>query len=363
MSALDRRLAALRGQIREIAPDAVGDRLLIDVREADEHAEGLPAGATPLPRGRLELRIADLASSDAPIALICGGGTRSLLAAGDLVALGYTDVVSVAGGFAAWRAAGLPESTATLDAAARARYARHLSIPEIGEAGQAALLDARVLCVGAGGIGSSALLYLAAAGVGHITVVDDDRVERSNLQRQVIHADARVGMKKVASARAALLGLDPRLDVRVVDARLTTENAEALIAGHDVVIDGADNFPTRYAINDACVALGVPNVHGAVHRFSGQVSVFGREGPCYRCLFPVPPPPELVPNCAEAGVLGVVPGLIGMLQAIETLKLLLGIGAPLRGVLLQYDALTATSRRIALAPSCERCRQTGHRLD
>lgn len=356
MSALERRLAALRARIREIPPGDVGARLLIDVREAEEHAEGLPAGAQGLSRGRLELEIGAIAPLDAPIALICAAGTRSLLAAADLEALGYLDVVSIAGGFAAWRAAGLPVAAARLDAAAQARYARHLRIPEIGVAGQARLLESRVLCVGAGGIGSPALLYLAAAGVGHLTVVDDDRVDRSNLQRQVIHADARVGMKKVASARATLLGLDPRLSVQAIDARLTAANATALIAGHDVVIDGADNFPTRYAIDDACVALGVPNVHGAVHRFGGQVSVFGRGGPCYRCLFPVAPPPELVPDCATAGVLGVVPGVIGLLQAVEALKLLLGIGAPLRGTLLQYDALAATTRRIALPPSCARCR-------
>lgn len=355
MSALDDRLAALRARIPEIAPRAVGDRLLIDVRETDEHADGHPRGAHLIPRGRLEMQIGALATLTRPLALLCAGGTRSLLAAADLKALGFTDVVSVAGGFEAWRVAGLPEAMPRLDEAARARYARHLRIPEIGEVGQARLLDSRVVCVGAGGIGSPALLYLAAAGVGHLTIVDDDRVERSNLQRQVIHGDARVGMLKVESARASVLGLNPRLAVTAVAERLTAQNAVALIEGHDVVIDGADNFPTRYAINDACLATGVPNVHGAVHRFGGQVSVFSREGPCYRCLFPTAPPPELVPNCAEAGVLGVVPGLIGMLQAVEAIKLLLGLGTPLRGTLLQYDALSATTRRTRLTPTCGRC--------
>jgi molybdopterin/thiamine biosynthesis adenylyltransferase len=308
-----------------------------------------------LPRGQLELRIESIAQADQPIALICGGGTRSLLAAADLSALGYSNVASVKGGFAAWRAAGLPEQASALDAAARARYARHLQIPEIGEAGQAKLLASRVLCVGAGGIGSSALLYLAAAGVGRLTLVDDDVVERSNLQRQVIHGDDRVGMPKVHSAKATLLGLNPRLDIDPLQVRLTAANAESLIRGHDVVIDGADNFPTRYAINDACVALGVPNVHGAVHRFGGQVSVFGGNGPCYRCLFPQPPPPELVPNCAEAGVLGVVPGLIGMLQAVEAIKLILGLGDPLSGRLLQYDALGARTSEIRIPRGCAAC--------
>lgn len=355
MSGLERRLAALRVQIREIDPTAVGARLLIDVRAADEHAQGLPTGAVPLPRGQLELGIEALAATDRAIALICQGGTRSLLAAADLQALGYTDVVSVRGGVTAWRGAGLPTQTPALDAVDAARYARHLSIPEIGATGQAALLASRVLCVGAGGIGSSALLYLAAAGVGHLTVVDDDVVERSNLQRQVIHGDSRVGMLKVHSARATLLGLNPRLHVDARPTRLTAENAQMLVAGHAVVIDGADNFPTRYAINDACVALGVPNVHGAVHRFGGQVSVFGGGGPCYRCLFPEPPPPELVPDCATAGVLGVVPGIVGMLQAVEAIKLLLGLGDPLSGRLLQYDALAARTSEVRIPRGCAQC--------
>lgn len=355
MSALDQRLADLRRVIPEIDPVAVGDRILIDVREAEEQADGRPAGAHAIARGRLEMRVAEVASAGAPVALICAGGTRSLLAAGDLRALGYTDVASVRGGFAAWRSAGLPEAQATLDAAARARYARHLSIPEVGEAGQAILLRSRVLCVGAGGIGSPALLYLAAAGVGTLGVIDDDVVERSNLQRQIIHGDAKVGLAKVDSARAAILGLNPRVQVDARRLRLTAENAAALIAGWDVVIDGADNFPTRYAINDACLQTGVPNVHGAVHRFGGQVSVFSREGPCYRCLFPRPPPPELVPNCADAGVLGVVPGVVGLLQAVEAIKLLLGIGQPLRGRLLQYDALSARTHTVALPANCGAC--------
>ncbi|MGK0360799.1 MAG: molybdopterin/thiamine biosynthesis adenylyltransferase/rhodanese-related sulfurtransferase [Bradymonadia bacterium] len=363
LSVLDRRLAALRTQIGEVDPTAIGDRVLVDVREAEEHAEGRPADAHAIPRGRLEMRIAEIAAVDTPVALICAAGTRSLLAAGDLAALGYTDVVSVKGGFSAWRQAGLPEARATLDAQARARYARHLSIPEVGEAGQAKLLASRVLCIGAGGIGSPALLYLAAAGVGTLGIVDDDIVERSNLQRQVIHGDAKVGMAKVRSAEAAILGLNPNVRVDAQQIRLTASNAEALIGGWDVVIDGADNFPTRYAINDACVATGVPNVHGAVHRFGGQVSVFSREGPCYRCLFARPPPPELIPNCAEAGVLGVVPGVIGILQAVEAIKLLLGIGEPLRGRLLQYNALSARTHTVALAAHCDRCVAHAHRQD
>jgi molybdopterin/thiamine biosynthesis adenylyltransferase len=224
------------------------------------------------------------------------------------------------------------------------RYARQLTLPEIGVAGQRKLRAGRVLLVGAGGLGSPAALYLAAAGVGHLTLVDDDRVERSNLQRQVLHADTDAGRLKIDSGRDALRGINPGIDVAGVVSRLDASNAHELLAGQDVVVDGSDNFETRYAVNDACVALGIPNVHGSVFRFEGQVSVFwparpGGAGPCYRCLYPEPPPPELAPSCAEAGVLGVVPGIIGLLQASEALKLLLGVGTPLVGRLLHFDAL------------------------
>lgn len=249
----------------------------------------------------------------------------------------------------------------TLGDDARTRYADQLSLPEVGETGQRKLADARILLVGAGGLGAPAGLYLAAAGVGTIGIVDHDRVERSNLQRQIIHADARVGEPKVASARAALLARNPAIDVRTHPVRLAPDNVEEVFAGYDVIIDGSDNFPTRYLVNDACVRLGLPNVHGSVFRFDGQVSVFwpaGPEhGPCYRCLFPEPPPPELAPSCSEAGVLGVLPGTIGLLQATEALKLVLGIGQALVGRLLCFDALAMHFREfnVRADPTCAYC--------
>jgi adenylyltransferase/sulfurtransferase len=332
----------------------------IDVREPDEVAQGTIPGAAAIPRGFLEARIEEtVRDRHQPLVVYCAGGARSAFAAKSLRELGYTDVVSLAGGFGAWKGAGLPWTVpAAFSAEQRRRYSRHFLLPEVGEDGQRKLLDARVLLIGAGGLGSPAGLYLAAAGVGTLGIVDDDVVDDSNLQRQVLHTTERLGLPKVESARQAIVALNP--DVRVIghETRLTKENALDIIAGYDIVLDGADNFPTRYLINDACVLLDKPNVHGGVARFDGQVTIFSTAGgPCYRCLFREPPPPGLALNCAEAGVLGVLPGVIGLLQATEVIKLILGIGEPLIGRLLTYDARDLSFRelRIRRDPTCPIC--------
>lgn len=341
---------------------------MVDVREPHEHATGHPASALCLPRTRLEAAPGDaLPDTNADVVLICQMGGRSLQSADVLAAAGYTRVASVEGGFCRWSAEGLP--TARSDAADldidldfHERYSRHLQLPEIGEPGQRKLQAARVAMVGAGGLGSPAAFYLAAAGVGTLVLADDDVVDRSNLQRQILHTDARIGTSKVASARIALQALNPQIAVEAFDERITAGNVESLIASADVVFDGADNFPVRYLLNDACVKLGKPLVYGAVHRFQGQVSVFdaGRQrgvAPCYRCLFPQPPAAEAAPNCSQAGVLGVLPGVIGVLQATEVVKLILGIGEPLTGRLVQFDALALRFRetRLAVDPDCVVC--------
>ena len=358
-------LANVKTRIREV--DASGAQSLIDsgahavdVREPDEVAQGTVPGATTIPRGFLEARIEDaVRDHDAPIVVYCAGGARSAFAAESLAQLGYTNVVSLAGGFGAWKSAGLPWSTPfQFTADQQRRYSRHFLLPEVGAAGQEKRLKARVLLIGAGGLGSPAALYLAAAGVGTLGVIDDDVVDDSNLQRQILHSTDRIGMSKVESARQAITGLNP--DVRVVghEERLSKENILRIFAEYDVIVDGSDNFATRYLVNDACVILGKPNVHGSIFRFEGQVSVFDAEhGPCYRCLFPEPPPPDLAPNCAEAGVLGVLPGVIGVLQATEAVKLVIGIGTPLTGRLMLYDALDASFRELRLEkdPECPMC--------
>jgi len=363
------RLALLRQTVPQVSPAEALARqqqgaLLIDVREPEEVSQGSPRGAARIVRGYLELEVEQVAADlDAPVLVLCGGGTRSLFAAEDLRQMGYRQVASVAGGFAAWSRAGLPvERPRILTDDERQRYARHLTIPQVGEAGQLRLLDSRVLLVGAGGLGSPAALYLAAAGIGCLGLVDDDVVDRSNLQRQILHAEDRVGQRKVDSARRTIEGLNSSIRVVTHAERLDSRNVEALLAGYDVIVDGSDNFPTRYLINDACIRLGRPDVYGAVYRFEGQVSVFwpgrpGRPGPCYRCLFPAPPPPDLAPSCAEAGVLGVLPGVIGLLQAVETIKILLDLGDPLVGSLLQYEALAGRFTRLTLArdPECRYC--------
>lgn len=335
--------------------------LLVDVREDSEREAGMPARAHGVARGALTARIAALAGDPGQaLLMICASGQRSLLARDTLNGLGYRNVASVRGGFARWRAEGLPLADGALDADSAARYARHLVLPEIGVRGQRALGGARIALVGAGGLGSPAALYLAAAGVGTLRLIDDDRVERSNLQRQVLHAEARIDMPKVDSARIALEALNPRVRIETEAVRLSADNVEMLVADHDVVIDGADNFPTRYLLDAACRRLRIPLVYGAVHRFSGQVSVFDArrdDSPCYRCLFPEPPSAAEAPNCSEAGVLGVLPGTIGLLQATEALKLVLGKGRPLVGRLLCYDALEAGFRELALSrdPDCPGC--------
>ena len=351
--------------VRETSPREALQRqragaLLLDVREPFEHATGMAAGAIALPREQVAQRIAQVAPDrNSEILTICAHGQRSLMAAQVLQQLGYGNVASVAGGTAQWIAEGLPMAEAeNEDADFFERYSRHLRLPEVGEAGQRKLEDARVVIVGAGGLGSPAAFYLAAAGVGTLVLADHDAVDRSNLQRQILHTDARIGMSKVHSAAHALTALNPRTQVMGLTERVTSDNVEDLLEGADVVLDGADNFPVRYLLNDACVKLQKPLVYGAVHRFEGQVSVFdaGRRrgaAPCYRCLFPQPPPPEAAPNCSEAGVLGVLPGVIGMLQATEVLKLILGLGEPLSGRLLMFDALAMRFRETRLAPDPE----------
>ena len=359
--------------IRELTPtDAYARQragaLLIDVRDAHERALGMADAALGIANGALvTMPHAHLPDVAAEIVLICQSGRRSQLAAQALAAQGYDNLASVTGGTEAWQSAGLPMQRTDIDPADvdrdfSERYSRHLRLPDIGLHGQQVLEASRVLLVGAGGLGSPAAYYLAAAGIGHLRIADDDVVDRSNLQRQILHTDARIGMAKVESAAITLNALNPRTRIDAVAERVTSANVERLLDGVDVVIDGADNFPARYLLNDACVKLGKPLVYGAVHCFEGQVSVFdaGRHrgvAPCYRCLFPQPPPPDAAPNCAEAGVLGVLPGVIGLLQATEAIKLLLGIGEPLRGRLLQFDALAMRFRetRLGVDPHCPVC--------
>ncbi len=367
MASFSELLARVKAQIRETTPHDVHARrqagqplTIIDVREREEFVDGHIPGALLIPRGFLDLRIEGVvADKSSAIVVACAGGTRSALAAATLAELGYSNVESLAGGFAAWKQAGFGfEVPVALTAQQATRYSRHLLIPEIGEAGQRKLLDAKVLMLGAGGLGSPAALYLAAAGVGTIGIIDDDVVDLSNLQRQVLHTDNRIGTPKVESAATTIRALNPDVTVNQYKTRLSSANVLEIFAGYDVVIDGGDNFATRYLINDACVHLGLPNVHGSVYRFEGQVSTFvPGAGPCYRCLYPEPPPPELAPSCQEAGVLGVVPGIIGLLQATEALKLVLQVGEPLTGRLLAFDALSTEFRELKLRrdPECVAC--------
>jgi sulfur-carrier protein adenylyltransferase/sulfurtransferase len=360
-------LQQVRGEIAEIdaarARDVVDGReaVVVDIREQDEWDEGHIAGAVHIPRGHLESRIERTAPDRAqPVLLYCSAGNRSAFAAKTLEEMGYEDVVSLAGGFTDWKRNGYPvELQSGLDAPRRARYSRHLLIPEVGEQGQLKLLESKVLLIGAGGLGSPASLYLAAAGVGRLGIVDADVVDESNLQRQIVHSTERLGEAKVESAKRTIEALNPDVEVVAYKERLTSENVERILAdGWDVIVDGADNFPTRYLVNDASVWHDIPVVHGSIYRFEGQVTVFKPgAGPCYRCLFPTPPPPELAPSCAEGGVLGVLPGVIGSLQANEALKLALGIGDPLVGRLLLFDALSGEFSEVKLRrdPDCPVC--------
>jgi sulfur-carrier protein adenylyltransferase/sulfurtransferase len=358
-------LRAARSEIREVSPveaDALRARgvVLVDVREASEWDQGHIPGAIHVSKSYLEQDIeAAVPDRSAPVVLYCAGGIRSLFAGQTLAALGYADVASMSGGFQAWKGHGLPwTSPVRLTDTQKTRYSRHLLIPEVGSAGQAKLLESRVLLIGAGGLGSPAALYLAAAGVGTIGIVDFDVVDLSNLQRQVLHASDRVGEKKVESARRTLTALNPDVDVVAHEEMLVADNVDRIIAGYEVVLDGTDTFDTRYVLNDAAVAAGIPVVHASVFRFEGQLTTFvPYEGPCYRCLYPSPPPPELAPGCSVAGVLGVVPGIMGLLQANEVLKLLLGIGTTLAGRLVLFDALETefTELRLRRDPACPVC--------
>ena len=355
----------VRGSVAEVTPAELearptGSVEVIDVREAEEWEMGAIPGAWWVARGVLEGQVAlHLPDPATEIVLYCSVGSRSILAARALQDMGYRRVASLAGGFDRWKAEGRKwEVPVGLDAGQRVRYSRHLLLPEIGEAGQERLLASKVLLVGAGGLGSPVVLYLAAAGVGTLGIVDFDLVDATNLQRQVVHNLDRVGRLKVDSAAETVRRLNPDVNVVTYPERLSAANALEILAGYDVVVDGADNFPVRYLMNDASLHLRIPVVHGSVFRFEGQATVFRPyEGPCYRCLFPEPPPPELAPSCAEAGVLGVLPGIIGSLQAVEAIKLLLGIGEPLVGRLLTYDSLTQEFRALQVRrdPACPAC--------
>jgi sulfur-carrier protein adenylyltransferase/sulfurtransferase len=334
---------------------------VVDVREQAEWDEGHLPGAVHVPRGNLESRIETaVPDRDRTVLLYCASGNRSAFAAKTLEELGYERVFSLAGGFTDWKRNGFPfEVPRALTEGQRRRYSRHLLIPEVGEEGQQKLLDARILLIGAGGLGSPASLYLAAAGVGTLGIVDDDVVDDTNLQRQIVHNEERLGASKAESARETIQALNPDVTVKTFKERLTSENVDRILGEDwDVIVDGADNFPTRYLLNDASIWHGIPVVHGSIFRFEGQTTVFKpHDGPCYRCLFPQPPPPELAPSCAEGGVLGVLPGIVGSLQASEALKLVLGIGDSLVGRLLLFDALDTTFTEVSLRrdPSCPVC--------
>jgi molybdopterin/thiamine biosynthesis adenylyltransferase/rhodanese-related sulfurtransferase len=365
MPTYDEMLAAARSRVSEVTPGEVAARLddgivLLDVREPSEWDQGTLPSAVKVPRGVLEYTIDNhVPDRTTPIVVYCEVGHRSLLAGAALYDLGYQDVTSLVGGFTRWKQEGHPYRVGEgLSNDQRVRYDRHLILDGVGEAGQERLLDAKVLLIGAGGLGSPAALYLAAAGVGTLGIIDPDLVDASNLQRQILHDLDGVGRPKVESARRHLAALNPDVKVAAYQDRLTADNAVEVMTGFDVVIDGADNFPTRYLVNDAALHVRVPVVHGSIFRFEGQATVFTPyNGPCYRCLFPEPPPPELAPSCAEAGVLGVLPGIIGSIQAMEALKLVLGIGDSLTGRLLTYDALDQSFRtlrfdRDAGCPAC-----------
>ena len=356
-----------RQAIAEIPVEEVKTRLergeqwtLLDVREREEYREGHLEGALSLPRGFLEMRVEEtVPEKQTPILAYCAGGVRSVIAARTLKEMGYENVMSMIGGYTAWKTAGYtwvadrqftPEQIT--------RYARHFTLPEVGEKGQAKLLDAKVLCIGAGGLGSPAAFYLAAAGVGTIGIIDHDVVDLSNLQRQILHTTDRVGMAKVESAQKTLNALNPDVKVIGFNERLSSENVMRIIMDFDVIVNGCDNFPTRYLINDACVMAKKPLVDGSIFQFEGQATVFypGR-GPCYRCVFPEPPPPGAAPSCVEAGVLGVLPGLVGCVQAVEAMKLILGAGRPLIGRMLHFDTLSGEVRMLKLRrdPHCLVC--------
>jgi adenylyltransferase/sulfurtransferase len=347
-------------QVNDLLSNNGKSHVILDVRESDEWRQGHLAGAVPLPRGFLEIKVETaIPDKNTPIIAYCAGGVRSLLAGKMLKEMGYQNVTSMTGGYNAWKNGGFkwvqdfqytPEQLI--------RYSRHFLLPEVGEDGQAKLLQARVLMVGAGGLGSPSAYYLAAAGVGTIGIIDNDVVDISNLQRQILHANDRIGMPKVESAKKTLEGLNPDVKVIPYQAKLTSENIMEILKEYDLVVDGCDNFPTRYLVNDACVLAGKPNVHGSIFQFEGQATVFyPGKGPCYRCLYPEPPPAEMAPSCAEAGVLGVLPGLIGTIEALEAIKIILGKGDSLIGRLLCFNTLTMEINDLKLRrdPNCPLC--------
>ena len=359
-------LAATKSEIREVdtaAADEIRQRpgaVVLDVREPDEYEQGAIPGAVHIARGTLEGSVEGrLTDKSAPIVVHCASGVRSAFAAKTLTELGYEDVVSMAGGFNKWKDEGRDwRAPQVLTADQRNRYQRHLLLPEVGVEGQQKLLGARVLLLGAGGLGSPAALYLTAAGVGTVGIVDMDVVDESNLQRQILHNMDRIGERKVDSAKKTLTALNPDVNVVTHDVRLGADNVMDILSGYDIVVDGADNFPVRYLLNDAALKLGVKVVHGSIFRFEGQVTVFKpHDGPCYRCFLPEPPPPELAPSCAEAGVLGVLPGIVGSIQAIEAIKLILDLGDDLSGRLMAYDSLEQSFRtyKILRDPACPTC--------
>ncbi|HEY4000924.1 MAG TPA: molybdopterin-synthase adenylyltransferase MoeB [Candidatus Xenobia bacterium] len=348
-------VAEVAADLKNGAPPRV-----IDIREQDEWEQGHLENATFIPRGFLEMKIErTVPDKSAPVVLYCAGGVRSAMAAAALQDLGYEKVLSMKGGFSAWKEAGLPFKVETNGKASPlSRYSRHLLIPEVGEAGQRKLLASKVLLIGAGGLGSPSALYLAAAGVGTLGLVDSDLVDETNLQRQILHKTRNVGMPKVDSARETLYDLNPGIKVHAHNMRMTQDNAEALITQYDLVVDGCDNFNTRYLVNDICVKHDMPNIYASIFRFDGQATVFmPHDGPCYRCLYPEPTPAEMAPNCQEAGVLGVLPGILGLIQATEAIKILLKIGQPLKGRLLTYDALEQRFKefKVPRDPQCEAC--------
>ncbi len=357
-------LADAKAQITEVEPAEAEPRLadatFLDVREQDEVEQGIVPGAIHIPRGHLESQAAGkLPDPSRPVVVYCAAGNRSAFAAKTLAELGYTDVVSLKGGFGRWKNEDRPWITpAVLAPEQRTRYHRHILLPEVGEAGQQKLLDTKVLLLGAGGLGSPAALYLAAAGVGTLGIVDMDVVDDTNLQRQILHNVDRIGERKVDSAKKTLTQLNPDVDVVTYDVRFGADNVLDIIDGYDVIVDGTDNFPTRYLLNDASLLKRIPVVHGSIFRFEGQVTVFDPyNGPCYRCLLPEPPPAELAPSCAEAGVLGVLPGIVGSIQALEAIKVTLDLGDSLVGRLLAYDALEQSFRtfKVRRDPNCPAC--------
>src|SRR5437588_5597436 len=359
-------LRQIKRRIDEVDPANAREQLsngavALDVREPEEWAAGHVPGARYVPKSYLESRIEGvIPQRDAHVILYCASGNRSAWAARTLIEdLGYEHVESMTGGFTLWKDRGYEvEMPKTLTAEQRERYSRHLLLPEVGAEGQQKLLEAKVLLLGAGGLGSPAALYLAAAGVGTLGIVDDDAVDVSNLQRQVIHSSERIGVPKVDSAEQTIAALNPDVNVVKYPVRLDADNIMEILPGYDIVVDGLDNFPTRYLLNDASVRLPIPVVSAAILGFEGQLSVFKPyDGPCYRCLFPVPPPAELAPSCGANGVLGVLPGTVGLLQATEVIKLVLGEGDPLIGRLLMYDALAATFTevRVRRDPPCPIC--------